>query len=567
MIPKVLKPKILAARNYWVRRSHFSRDSLRDYFMLGFGATVMFSIYFFVTWVLHKLNADPNLVFLPPSLPLGLIFMVLFLMLMLSNIVMAVGTLYFGSDLELIIASPLRPYQFFGGKLFYILLTASWTSIIFIAPLVIGFGVSFHAGWAFYVLSVVVFIPYFVIPAAFSIIAATLFVRFIPPRYLKYLLYLVALILIAGLILGSDLFKIGVASARDHGQLLRVLSLISAANANWLPSTWVSNVLQNLLQYQGHAYGLYVLMLYSVAVAMCAGAYLVLQGFHFDAYSLARNQGSRRRITSRPQGAVHWTQSLSLAPQFRGMAVKDSKIFIREVTSTLQVAMLGAMCLIYLFNVKLFSGVEGLPIGAQNWWRSFFFISNWCIGAFVTTGVCTRFVFPAVSLEGKNLWVLQSAPISLTSVLRAKFRLWYVPVAAISVGVLTAGAVAMGARTWLLGLNVASGFIVAYGITGLAIGLGARFSNFEWEHPSELAASFGSLLFMLTSVMLIFISLFIAWISLSYNLLYLVGVHSHGWGRQASVVAGLACMTAIHVISARLALQGGEATLKEREAQ
>ncbi len=565
MIPKILKPKLLSAYNYWLRRAHFSKDSLRDYFMLSFGVAIMGAIYALVVWVLQRLNSDPNLVFLPPSLPLGLIFMVLFIMLILSNVVSAVGTLYFSSDLEIVIASPLKPYQFFGGKLAYILLSSSWTSIIFIAPLIAGFGVSFGSNWAFYVLSFVVLLPYFIIPSALAMCVATLFVRFLPPRSLKYLLYVVFAVLVVGLLMGTGLFKSGIASARDHGQMLRVLSLVSTANASWLPSTWLSSTLQNLLQYQGRGYGLYVFMLYSVAATFSALAFLLLQIFHFEAYSIARNQGSRKRFDDRLPGRIHWTQRLGIKPQLRGMVVKDGKIFVREVTSTLQVLMLATMCLIYLFNVKLFSGVEGLPREMQNWWRSFFFISNWCIGAFVTTGVCTRFVFPAVSLEGQNLWILQSSPMSLPQMLRAKFRLWYTPVCVVSVGVLTAGAIAMEASWWLLGMNFISGFIVAYGITGLAIGLGAQFANFDWEHPSELAASFGSLLFMLSAVMLIFVSLFVAWFALSYNLFVAIGIPWYRWGGPASLLVGLGVMAILHVGSASLALRGGEAALAAKE--
>lgn len=567
MIPKILTPKLYAIRNYWARRERLSKTSFRDYVMLAFGLSVMVSIYLFVRWILMRLNADPNLVFLPPSLPLGLILMVLLFMLFLSNAVIAVGTLYFGADLELVIASPLRPYQFFVGKLIYIVFSASWTSMIFIAPLVAGFGVSFSAGWPYYVLSVVSLVPYFVIPAAASVVLATLLVRFLPPRSLKYMLYVIAVLLLGALVLGSDFVRMGVASARDHGQILRILTLVSAANASWLPSTWVANTLQNLLQHQGRSFWEYSILSYSCAIAACALAYLSLRIWHFDAYCVARNQGSRRRVKPREEGNVHWTQRLPFAANFRGLLVKDGKIFVREVTSTLQVAMLGAMCLIYLFNVRLFSGVEGLPIEMQRWWRSFFFISNWCIGAFVTTGVCTRFVFPAISLEGRNLWILLCAPLSLPQVLHAKFRLWYPPVALVSVAVLSAGALAMDAAWTTLAVNFISGFIVAHGITGLAIGMGARFASFDWEHPSELAASFGTLVFMLASVALIAVSLFIAWGTLSFNVFVMVGIPLHAWGGLASVLLGLVSMAGLHLAAAYLAMRSGSAALAAREFQ
>jgi len=47
------------------------------------------------------------------------------------------------------------------------------------------------------------------------------------------------------------------------------------------------------------------------------------------------------------------------------------------------------------------------------------------------------------------------------------------------------------------------GWIVTYGIVGLAIAMGALFVNFGWEHPSQLSASFGSFSYMVASSLLI----------------------------------------------------------------
>jgi hypothetical protein len=55
--------------------------------------------------------------------------------------------------------------------------------------------------------------------------------------------------------------------------------------------------------------------------------------------------------------------------------------------------------------------------------------------------------------------------------------------------------------------NFALGAIMTFGLVGLAMGLGATFANFTWEHPSQLAASFGSLIYMLGSTVLILICL------------------------------------------------------------
>ena len=64
----------------------------------------------------------------------------------------------------------------------------------------------------------------------------------------------------------------------------------------------------------------------------------------------------------------------------------------------------------------------------------------------------------------------------------------------------------------LLLFNVSSGLIISAGVVAIAIGTGAYFANFDWEHPSQLAASFGSMVYMLVSVMVVSVCLIPAWL-------------------------------------------------------
>ena len=510
MIPRLLSPKIKAFKNSLRGRTFWSRETVRDFVVISLGIGIMVVLYRGAEWSLSRINSDPNLVFLPPELPLGMIFAILLVMLTMSNIVTAVSTLYFGADLELVLASPLSPPRFFGGKFVYILLSSSWTSIVFIAPLVAAFGVSHRASFDFYFFSSLVLIGYFLIPTALAIILSSLFVRFIPPRRLKVLLYLGFAIVLTGIWTGIDLVRDGASAVHDRGQLLGVLSFISSASASWMPSTWLASAMQELLLFQGKEYWSFANMIFSVAFAFLGLSYLTIQIYHFEAYTIARSVGVKKigdgGVTKRP-----FLFALPFVQTFRGLTAKEILLFFREITCTLQILMLGGICLIYLLNLRLFGDFSGMTGAVKRWWESFFFISNWCIGAFVTTGICTRFVFPSLSLEGKGIWLLKASPVSLEEIIQTKFSFWYPPVALVASLILTVGAYAVGFSPWVTFLNTISGIILAYGIVGLAIGFGARFSNFDWEHSSQLAASFGSLVFMLSSMTLILISLFIMW--------------------------------------------------------
>ena len=48
---------------------------------------------------------------------------------------------------------------------------------------------------------------------------------------------------------------------------------------------------------------------------------------------------------------------------------------------------------------------------------------------------------------------------------------------------------------------------MSIGIVGLAVGLGAMYARFDWESSTQISASFGSLIFMLMALALVFVSL------------------------------------------------------------
>jgi ABC-2 type transport system permease protein len=125
------------------------------------------------------------------------------------------------------------------------------------------------------------------------------------------------------------------------------------------------------------------------------------------------------------------------------------------------------------------------------------------ITAFFTSSICTRVVFSAVSLEGRHFWLLQTAPLSTKEILTSKLLAWFIPVSIVSAVLFAAGAYIIIGRPELLLFYVILSLFVSYGIVGLGIGLGAYFADFTWEHPSQLALSLGSFIYMLSSAVLV----------------------------------------------------------------
>jgi ABC-2 type transport system permease protein len=480
---------------------------VRDLILLAFGVLVMIAIYQGTIWGLKEVRAFSHLAYLSPFTPMAILFLMLLGMLLISTSVTALGTLYLSRDLSLLLSSPLTPWQFYYGKFFYILYSTVWMPFVFIIPFVLAYGAAFDATATYYFVATVALIPYFLIPVGVSMLVITVLTAIIPASRSREVLVLVVLLFLAAIWGLAEIISWGASSSDDLGQVLRLLSILSVPDALWLPSHWVAIALRDALEQGGRVATLEVLMLTVVAGASISLSFLSLLLFHGAAHTRASNTRHGYRLSDWFFGGVMQRLAFRFGSQPHALLIKDARIFLREITQAVQLLLLVGVYLIYLYNLKIFKGLETLPLNTQVVWRAFIFVVNVAMGAFVTTAVCTRFVFPAISLEGKSFWILQSSPLSLKRMIRIKFWEWFVPIGFISGLVFASGAFAIGADWWEVTVNYLAGWMITFGIVGLGTGLGAQFANFDWEHSSQLAASFGSLVFMLTSILLITVNM------------------------------------------------------------
>ncbi len=523
LFPVLLRPKALAFKNYWQLPERDRTLLIRDAVILMFGAGVMYGIFSGGIWMLAKLQTERAMVYFHPSVPLGLMLIYLFLMLLLSNSATAIASLYLSHDLDLVLSSPIRQTKFFWGKFLDTLFSSTWVTMVFILPAIYSFARYYHAPPSYYFAVLLILLPYFVIPTALSMIWVTIYCRFVPATRTREVLFLLSICGAIGMYaIFQMLFPSGDGfSFRSMEDVLRLVAILGIPNTQWAPSYWASTCLAELLAPTKSSSLPHFILLYSVAIALTTLAYLMVRIFHFEAYSKALSH--RRQVSFNSKvSQSRWRRWFPVSsPQIRAQVTKDFKLFIRDPSQLFQLLLLSGISVLYFYNFRLIHGIQAeLPEETRRWWGVFIFMVNTYIEAFLMTAVGTRFVFQAVSLEGRSFWVLQSSPLSLRRFLRTKFFTWLVPVSLILGAVFGIGAHAVGAPAYVVALKIVSSWIVCCGIIGLGIGLGAYYSNFAWEHSTQLAASFGSLVYMLVCVALVTLDMAIVGLILLFRYYY-----------------------------------------------
>lgn len=552
MIPLLIRPKVLALKNRWLKTA--SRDVyIRDTILVGAALGLMYSIYFGGMRALYKIEQHISFAYLDPGTIMGMVLVFLISMLFISNSVSALGVLFQSQDLDLVMASPLVRLRFYLNKFTEIALSTSSIAVIVIMPVIMVFLNYYHVSWRFIPFSAVVLLPFFVFPVVAGMLFATSLAILVPPDKTKYLVTSLVLIVLTLFLM----FCFGVGSEANSGGnqnakvLYTVVQIFSLPNQKWMPSYWASVAIGEYIAPSGRPLWLFVSVSYAAAVSALMFGFIVHCFSHDEAYSRGFNRDSGvGSIATVSRFGRAFQPALRLIPQgLRAMLLKEVRSIARDASQAVQLFMLLSISFMYVYFLSVENILEGkVAVQLLSWWKIFLIMTDVTLQAFLVLAIGTRLVFPSVSLEGKGVWVLQSAPMTYQDWLRMKHRLWLIilmPVLLIFFGLTSI--VYEGSLYYLL-LKLFVSAVLVYGIVGLATGLGAYFANFTWEHPAQLAASIGSMAFMIIGVLIVVVDGILVWMFLkSAELMHYSSAVSSNMGLKEFCVGSM-LGTAIAVV-------------------
>jgi ABC-2 type transport system permease protein len=499
IIPVLLKPRLLTIKNRWLKSGN---RGLRELFAAAISVVMMCGIY---TSTLSTLRDAKRLlpgVTIDPTVPLGVMLATLFMMIFLSAAVSAIGALFLSKDLDLIGSTPVSPGSFLFAKTCEVGISVSWMVCLFAFPALLAFGAFYDADIVYMIIAPLLCVAFFAVAVSLGVITAIVFASLIPSergRPLFISLFLLSFGAFLALMNGGSWSQPSMPVDPIH-HLERVTLL--ALNP-WLPSTHCAHAITALMR--GELAVPLLATIESLGVLSLLGFFtrFAFSKLYDRGLSRTRHTGNLFKIHSR---AAHKLSQILLpfsSASTRAIITKEYKVFSRDLTHTVQLALLLGLTFLYLYNYQLLQGPTNVSADVMAIWHIFLLLTNIALGSLVVTSICSRFVFPSVSLEGQSFWLLQAAPLSIRELLKAKCKSWTLPVSCIGGVIFISGAMALNADIPLVLASCIAGIIICQGLVGLGIGLGAFFSQFEWEHSTQISTSLGSFIFMMTSMIVL----------------------------------------------------------------
>ncbi|MBX7120061.1 MAG: hypothetical protein K1X31_13815 [Gemmatimonadaceae bacterium] len=493
----LLLPKWLTAR---ARTTAGERGRGARLAILGFVGVLFWSFIFVVlVRLLTYFRGAQEIGQLLAGKLLGLLLVGFFSILLLSNVITALSSFFLAKDLDMLVAGPVDWLRLYGAKLLETVIASSWMVLLVSIPMYSAYGIVYDGGWAFPLVVIAVMLPFFVIPAVVGSAVTLSLVNIFPARRTRDILSVIA-VLTAGLIVLLFRMIRPERLARPEGfrSLVDFIAVLRTPTSPLMPSEWAAKATMGFLGGEPDWLALYLLWT-TAAAAVVLGALLHRQ-LYLTGYSKA--QESAQRFV-RGGGVLARVGDRLLAPfgtLRRELLLKELRLFFRDTTQWSQLILLAVLVVVYVFNIKY------LPLKGEG--ITFFLVNvvpflNLVLAGFVLASIAARFIFPGVSLEGRTLWLLRSSPMRVRDLLWAKFWVGTLPLVLLAVGIVGVTDFLLQVSDFMFFVSVVSIVMMTFALSGLAIGFGTMFPQFETENAAQIPTSFGGLLYMMASIVVI----------------------------------------------------------------
>jgi len=438
---------------------------------------------------------------------IGMVFNLMFLLLagllLFSSAIILYGSLFSSAESAFLLSSPAKADQVFAYKFQTAVAYSSWAFVLLGSPILLGFGIQAKVDWPFYALLPLFFLGYVLLPGSLGALICLLVVNLVPKRRKQVL---VLAILAALVVIGVSAYQVVVTAQThraDREMLNRLLDPFRFAQSPLCPSRWMASGLIRAGR------GDFKTALYYLGLVWSNGLffYVVVSWLARRLYRRGYNRLATGSSLRRRYGGGWLDGGLTslvgfLDPQTRLLLVKDFRTFRREPSQWAQILILTALMSLYFLNMRRFFSED------IRWaYRNGISLLNLCATGLLLSAYTGRFIYPMVSLEGRKFWILGLLPLRRERIVWGKFMFS------------ATGGVAIAAFLVLLSdwkleipptgvlLHVLTVTVLAAGLSGLSVGLGACLPNFRETDPSKIAVGLGGTLNLLAGLVFLILAI------------------------------------------------------------
>ena len=449
--------------------------------------------------VLKYARSAPEIGSFLPQKMLGVILLAFASILLLSNLVTALSTFFLAKDLDMLIAAPIDWLRLYLAKLGETVAHSSWMVALLAVPIFTAYGIVYEGGPWFWLVALGAFIPFLLLPAVIGAFITLVLVNVFPARRTRDLLSLVAIGAMAIVVVTLRVLQ-PERLARPEGfrNLVDFLGALQSPTSPFLPTEWTADIVMNWLNRVADP--LPIALLWSTAGAFVVLGALAHKRLYRNGFTKAQ-EGAEQYVRGKRWPRVASRLLFGLPVAKREFIVKDVLLFFRDTTQWSQLILLAVLLLVYIFNIRALPLFTGERVSVLLVTMVVFL--NLALAGFVLAAIAARFVFPSVSLEGKQLWLLCSSPLDLEALMWSKYWTGTVPLLVLALVITGVTNVLLQASPFMMAVSIGTITLYTLATSALALCFGTLFPQFDTENAAQIPTSFGGLVYMMASVCLL----------------------------------------------------------------
>ena len=510
------------------------------------------------------------------SLLFNAFFASLMVMLVFSTGILVYTGMYCSTESRLLLTLPVRAETIHAHKFREAMWFSSWGFVLLGSPMLAAYGVVRHAAWPYFVLMLPFMISFVFIPASVGSIICMTLVAWMPRLRMHALTIGVTLAYIAAIGIGWSMFSQVKVDAMSAAWFERTFARLAVTEQKLCPSWWLSTGLIEAARTERDGTVLAASFFESLKfLALLIANALALQHLAGWVSRIAYRKGFSQlasEIPSRRRRPLRWFDralghaGFASGRPLRLLLVKDFRLFRRDISQWSQFAIFFGLVGLYFFNLRAFN--------YNNAYASMIGYLNLAVVGLILSTFTTRFVYPMISLEGRRFWILGLLPVHRDQIVWSKFLFSFVGSLGPCCSLVLLSDGMLGIPWPLIVQHELCCLMLCMGLSGIAVGLGARMPDLRESSPSKISSGFGGTLSLVVSSLFIMATVMLAAVPTHLFLLShtlgpgVISPHGiRGWaGGPWGAIAGAVAVVALGITATFVPLVLGLRSFRRLEA-
>ena len=433
---------------------------------------------------------------------LTMLLLTIFSLLIFSSVISALSNLYLSDDLELCLSTPVSIEEVFLSRVILTFINSTWMILIFSMPVFFAYGYVYASGAGFYFTFLHMIVAMAMIASGVGIFLTMALVHIIPAQRTRDIILLLSIVMVIALyFLFRFLRPERLVDPEAFFSVVQYMGALKAPDSPYLPTRWIGKTIWGSLRPsvgQGHFFE--IALSWTTALSIMVINTWMANLVYFSGFSKSREARKRRSGGKRVLAFFAGACARPFGDEVGAVISKDIKVFFRDNTQWTQLLLLGALVIVYVYNFSVLP-LHKSPIPLDFLQNELAFL-NMGLAGFVLSAVCARFVFTAVSAEGKAYWIIRTSPLNIKRYLWGKYFLFLSPMLLLGEALVVLTNYYLNVTSFMMVLSAATMFLLTFSIVSMAMGFGAIYPRFKHENIAQVSMGFGGLSYMIASAVL-----------------------------------------------------------------